>query len=186
MGAEYSYDTTNLRALRLELELLNDAAAMSGLIAPPKAKSAAADRARNEREDEFTDQGKAAARRMLTLLGRIEGDVSPSIFGTKFTEEGVVRLLADLRKRSVRAQRGNRYFRRILAYLTRPVAMGTRTSAGIGVHRLQRVSRRLHEIEAHGWQHFQLMRAARRGKRGAPLSRKDRLAASPATPGSAQ
>jgi hypothetical protein len=182
------YDTAKLHALRRELEKLNEAAAKSGLIAPHKARPAApAQRAREDRAGaEFADQGKAAARRLLAILGRIEGDVSPPISGTKFTEGGVVRLLAHLRKRSARAQRGNRFFRRLLAYLTRPVPMGIRTSAGVSVQRLQLVSRRLLEIEAHGWRHFQLMSAARRRRRRAPLSPKDRLAAPPITPRNAR
>src|SRR5579859_7825526 len=144
MDAESVYDAAKLNALRRELQQLNDAAASSGLIAPRRVRPAAALRAREERaRAEFADQGKAAAMRLLTILGRIEGDVSPAISGTMFTEGGVVRLLAHLRKRSVRAQRGNRFFRRLLAYLTRPVPMGTRTSAGVSVERLQLVSRRL-------------------------------------------
>lgn len=186
MDAGSVYDTAKLGALRRELRLLNEAAAKIGLMAPYKARPAAA-RAREERAGPaFADQGKAAARRLLAISGRLDGDVSPSIAGTNFTEDGVVRLLAHLRKRSVRAQRGNRFFRRLLAHLTRPVAIGTRTSAGISVERLQLISRRLHKIEAHGWR-FQLRSTVRRSRgRRDPLSQKDRLAAPPVTPRSAQ
>lgn len=187
MDAESVYDAAKLNALRRELAQLNDAAVRSGLIGPHKIRPATAQRAREERAGtEFADQGKAAARRLLTILGRIEGDVSPPISGTTFTEDGVVRLLAHLRQRSVRAQRGNRFFRRLLAYLTRPVPIGIRTSAGISVERLQLVSRRLIEIEAHGWGWFKGISAARRRKRRRLLSQKERSAASLTTPRSAQ
>ena len=187
MDAESGYDTSKLHALRRELDQLNAAAARSGLIAPRKVRPTAAQGGSKERAGaESPDQGKAAARRLLTMLGRVEGDVSPSISGSGFTEGGVVRLLAHLRKRSVRAQRGNRFFRRLLAYFTRPVSMGIRTSAGVSVERLQLVSRHLHEIEAHGWRHFQRMSATRRRKRQAPASLKDRSATGPITPRSAQ
>jgi hypothetical protein len=166
MDAEPGYDTNKLLALRRELDQLNAVATKSGLIAPRKVSPEAALGGRKERtRTGSADQGKAAARRLLAAPGRIEGDVSPPISGTRFTGDGVVRLLAYLRKRTARAQRGNRFFRRLLTFLTRPVAVGMRTSAGISVERLQLISRHLLEIEAHGWYQFQVISAARRRKR---------------------
>jgi len=179
MDAAPDYDTSKLQALRRELDKLNAAAAKSGLIVtrndPAKAgRPAAREPARVEAVDpNLADQGKSTARRLLAILSRVEGDSSPSISGVEFTEDGVVRLLAHLRKRSARAQVGNRFFRRLLAFLTRPVPMGMRTSAGIGVERLQLVARYLNEIETHGWRQFRLIAAARRRKRRVLPSRKD-------------
>jgi hypothetical protein len=162
MEAEPGYDTNRLRTLRRELDHLNAAAAKSGLIAirnfPLRSEF---------RQAGSSDLGKTGARRLLGMLARIEGDVSPAIPGTEFSEDGVVRLLAHLRKPRVRVQRGNRFFRRLLTFLTRPVSSGMRTSAGVSVERLQLISRHLLEIEAHGWRHFRLVSAARRRKRQA-------------------
>jgi hypothetical protein len=187
MEAEPCYDTSKLHALRRELDQLNVAAAKSGLSGSHEVWPEAAPRARKEpARAGSTDQGKAGARRLLTMLGRIEGDVSPPISGTRFTEGGVVRLFAHLRKRTARAQRGNRFFRRLLAFLTRPLPMGMRTSAGIGVERLQLISRYLLEIETHGWYRFQVISAARRRKRHTLPPPKDLSAAPPNTARSAQ
>jgi hypothetical protein len=171
LDAVGNYDTTNLGALRRELDLLNEAAVQSGLIASND----------NELElavlsdyaaAESLDLGKAGARRLLAMLRRQPGDVSPVVAGTDFTEAGVVRLLAHLNKRRKRAQFGNRFLRRLLRFLARPVPMGARTSAGIGVERLQRVSRYLHKIEAYGWNQVRTAARVRRGKRQAIVSRK--------------
>ena len=185
MDAEPGYDASKLHALRRELDELNAAAAKNGPIAPRKVSPALGARKERARAGS-TDLGKAAAQRLLTVLGRIEGDLSPPISGTEFTEDGVVRLLGYLRKRTARAQRGNRFFRRLLTFLTRPVSMGMRTSAGIGVERLQLISRHLLEIEAHGWYHFQVISASRRRKRQTLPSPKDLSAAPTITVRSAQ
>jgi hypothetical protein len=186
MDAEPGYDTSNLQALRRELDRLNAAALGSGLIAPRNVRPEPAPRARKERARVgLPDQGKAGARRLLTMLRPIEGDLSPPVPGTRFTEGGVVRLLADLRKPRARVKRRARFLRRLLRFLTRPVSKGLRTSAGIGVERLQRISRYLLEIEARGWNHVQSTSAARRRGRQALPSRRDLSAAPPLTAPSA-
>lgn len=105
------------------------------------------------------------------MLGGAETDASPLVPGTDFTEDGVVRLLAHLRKPR---NRRYRFLQRMRRFLTRPVAAGTHTSAGVSVERLQVVSRQLLEIEAHGWNRFQATRAARRGRQA--------IAAQPSAP----
>ena len=187
MDTEPGYDTTNLRTLRRELQRLNDAATKDGLIArqagSPEARTAAAPANRmhagSSGEDTApapdapaelgpaasTDAGKARAKRLLAMLGRFEGDESPPVPGTDFTENGVVRLLAHLRR--PRSQQ-NPFLQRLHRFLVRPVSMGVRTSAGVGVERLQRVSHLLLRIEAHGLHDFRLLRAARRGKQASP------------------
>ena len=168
MDASPGYDTNKLHALRRELDYLNAAAAKIGLMAPLGNRPREAPGARNERLPAGAAvKGKAGAKRLLTMLGRIEADMSPSISGTSFTEGGVVRLLAHLRKRRTREKHGNLFFRRVLTYLTRPVSAGERTSAGISVERLRVISRQLHDIEAHGWNHFQFISATQRRKRQA-------------------
>jgi hypothetical protein len=180
MDAEPAYNTRNLQALRHELGRLNAAALECGLTAPRKIWPEAAPEAGKERARVGSaEQGKVGARRLLTMLERMEGDVSPSVSGTKFTEAGVVRLLAHLDKSRARVQRGNRFRGRLLRFLTRPVSMGIRTSAGVGVERLQLISRYLLEIEAHGWNYVQSSSAARRLKRQSLPSRKDLTAALP-------
>ena len=182
MDADIGYDTTNFQALRLELEQLNAAALKSGLLPPvtgwfgapdaapakrakprpaPKARTMAKTKDSKRPAIDPADRGKARARRLLAMLGRIVGDDSPAVPGTAFTESGVVRLLAHLRKpRNRRA----RFLRRMQRFLARPVALGLQTSAGVSVERLQMVSHRLREIEAHGLAHVRSVRAARRGK----------------------
>ena len=166
MDAVAGYDASKLHALRRELDRLNAAAARSGLIASGLNLQGDAPGALIERSATGSaDKGKAGAKRLLTILGRIDADVSPSIPGTSFTEDGVVRLLAHLRKRRSRERRGNLFFRRMLTFVTRPVSMGVRTSAGISVERLRVISRQLRDIEANGWNHFQTTSAAQRRKR---------------------
>lgn len=113
------------------------------------------------------DKSRAGARRLLVMLRRIDGDDSPPVPGTDFTEAGVVRLLGHLRRRK---SQGFRFLRHLYRLLTRPVALGMRTSAGIGVERLQLVGRQLEEIEIHGWDHFHSRRVARRGRQGLPFA----------------
>lgn len=185
MDAETGYDTTNLHALRQELKRLNDDALEAGLIAPREGRSGApAPGAPLERaQTRSTDKGKAGARRLLMMLARGTDDESPAVPGTDFTEAGVVRLLAHLHKPR---SRGRRFLHRLRRFLTRPVAAGMPTSAGVSVERLQVVSRQLLEIEARGWDYFQSIRAARHGRQTSP-SRSDppgirRPATAPASP----
>ncbi len=167
-----SYDTTNLHALRRELDRLNDAAVKSGVI-PSRDAGGDLDVVSDRLAAQPVDLGKAGARRLLEMLCRISGDESPMVPGTEFTEAGVVRLLAHLRRPRKRAQYGNRFLGRLLGFLTRPLPTGMQTSAGIGVERLQRVWRYLREIESYGWNHVQAVAVARRRKRQLLISRKD-------------
>lgn len=175
------YDDTNLQALRRELERLNEAAVKTGLIAP----DAGADvRARNAiadgRDAGSGRRGKAGASRLLRIMGRIEGDDSPLVPGTRCTEQGVVRLLAHLdRPRSQQFP----FLVRMHRFLVRPVPRGTRTSAGISVERLQVVSRQLQQIKALGWEEFRSIAAARRGAQlPSSVSRRSRTRPDPAPP----
>ncbi len=110
--------------------------------------------------------GKAGARRLLTMLRRLDGDDSPPVPGTDFTEAGVVRLLAHLRNPGNRAPA--RYLQRLRRYLARPVQFGLRVSAGVSVERLQWVARYLKDIEAYGLAHVQSVKAARQGRQAPP------------------
>lgn len=193
MDAEFDYDTTNLQALREELKLLNTAALEDGLISmrdgwpvTPRARRAAAvvrtakaratpattpatskTSSKSKAKGPSPETGKAGARRLLTIARRGEGDGSPAVAGTDFTEAGIVRLLAHLRKRR---SKGFRFLHRLHQFLIRPVQPGIRTSAGISVERLQLVARQLLEIEAHGWHQFRA-RVERRGKRAPAADR---------------
>ena len=161
MNLGTGYDVANLCALRRELSRLNDVARKDGLIVHRDVGSndqPARPVKRGRRGPART--GKAVAQRLIELLGPLGDDRSPLVPGTNFTEDGVVRLLAHLRKpRMLRYL----FFQRLLSYLVRPVAKGMRASAGISVERLQIVSRQLLEIKAHGLYQFQSIRAARRG-----------------------
>jgi hypothetical protein len=157
-----AFDMTKLDALRRELARLNAAAVQQGLLRPratagstPPVSAPALSRSAAARS---ADQGRKGARRMLTLLGRIPGDESPPVPGTEFTESGVVRLLAHLRKPHKR----HRFRQRLLRFLTRAMPLGVRTSAGVSTERLRLVGRYLMQIEQHGWQHVKAVRAARR------------------------
>ena len=193
------YDTSRFHALQRELERLNAAALRTGLITARDVSARASPSSNQGESAEIgspdnteqpasgdspqpmpsgsADKGKASAKQLLTMLGRIEGDNSPSISGTSFTESGVVRLLTHLRR--PRIQR-NQFFRQLYRFLIRPVPMGVHTSAGVSVGRLQLVSHQLLEIEAHGWLQFQSIRALRRGARGLP-SRSNAASRSEAT-----
>ena len=152
------YDVANLWALRGELSRLNEAAREDGLIVHRGVGHH--DQPIHRVRRVSARAGKAVARRLIEMSGPSGDDRSPLVPGTSFTEDGVVRLLAHLRKpRMLRY----RFSRKLLSYLVRPVAKGMRTSAGISVERLQVVSRQLLEIKARGLYQFRLTRAARRG-----------------------
>jgi hypothetical protein len=167
MDARPGYDLTTFNALRLELVRLNEAALADGLIAPrnglPQLPQTERPDAEPAEGSDSPDRGKAAAQRMLAMLARDEGDDSPSVPGTPFTEAGVVRLLAHLRRRAKPRSGGSHPLaQRLNRFLTRPVSMGVRTSAGVSVERLQVAYSQLQEVEANGWNHFQSVRSARR------------------------
>jgi hypothetical protein len=174
MAVEQAYDTTNLEVLRLELKQLNADAIRTGLLRPrsddapddhPPARSKRQARSSEAKpRPGSAEKGKAGAKRMLALLGRVSGDESLPVPGTPFTESGVVRLLAHLSKPRKKPPAGHRFLQRLHRFLTRPVQMGVRTSAGVSVDRLKLVGRYLTMIETHGWDHFQAFRAARRGR----------------------
>jgi hypothetical protein len=151
------------RAKAKETEAAPEAADQTEAEAEREAKRAA--RAAKRAAIPPQDKGKEGAQRLLAMLTRQEDDQSPGVPGTSFTEAGVVRLMAHLR--TPRSRRF-RYRRRLLTYLTRPVAMGVRTAAGISVERLQMVHRQLVQLQAMGWDRFQATRAAKRARR-APL-----------------
>lgn len=187
MDSALGYDTSRFHALQRELERLNAAALRTGLMtardvaaraSPSSNRDVPAQAGSFEPAEQpasgespqstplgSADKGKASAKQLLTMLARVEGDDSPSIPGTSFTESGVVRLLTHLRR--PRSQR-NRFFRQLYRFLIRPVPMGVHTSAGVSVGRLQLVSHQLLEIQAHGWLQFQSIRELRRGARGLP------------------
>ena len=164
------YDTSNLQALRQELRRLNIAAIETRLLPPLGGRhqrpsvSAASEAARPA----STRNGKAGAKRLLSMLRRSEGDDSPPVPGTDFTEAGVVRLLAHLRHAG--NKKPARYLQRLRRYLARPVQFGMRVSAGVSVERLQWVSRYLRDIEAYGLDHVRMVTAARRGRQARPPS----------------
>ena len=165
MTAELGYDTTNLRALQDELRHLNAAAFAEGLLGDvPKPRTEAADAAPPEPSKASRRRGKAAARRLLDLAGRVEDDDSPDVPGTRFTEAGVVRLLAHLRRRRGRGGAWPRFLARIGRSLARPVSFGQHVVAGVALARLQIVCRQLLEIERHGLAHLTARRAVRRGR----------------------
>lgn len=160
------YDVANLSALRKELARLNETAWKDGLVMRRDGGSEVRSGRPVQRVRRGSARtGKVGARRLIEMLGPVGDDRSPLVPGTDFTEDGVVRLLAHLRKpRMLRY----RFFRRLLSYLARPVAGGVRASAGVSVERLQVVSRQLLEIKARGWYQFQSIRAARRGGQANP------------------
>ena len=164
------YDVTKLHGLRQELARLNEAALKDGLIGHRHFKIAMPSQQPivERRRNTSSRAGKASAQRLLDLLGPAEDDRSPLVPGTNFTEDGVVRLLAHLRKPRLLRYR---YLQRLHSYLIRPVAKGARASAGVSVERLQAVSRQLLEIKARGWYRFRSMRAARRGGTAYPHGR---------------
>jgi hypothetical protein len=173
MEAAQDFDTTTFNALRSELQRLNEAALKDGLIAPRNGLPQLPNTSRPEpTEDSVSaDRGKAAARRMLAMLAREEGDDSPAVPGTPFTEAGVVRLLAHLRRRAKPRGGGSHPLaQRLNRFLARPISMGVRTSAGVSVERLQVAFSQLQEVEANGWNHFQSVRAARRSGASAALA----------------
>ena len=190
MSGGIDYDTTNFHALQDELKALNEAALADGLVAPrdgriamPKraatqrarrpaprkkpssqapAQSAAPDKSRKPRKP-APDRSNAAAARLLAMLVRGADDKSPAVPGTRFTEAGVGRLLAHLRRRrSRRIGPWLRFLQRAERYLSRPVSSGVRTIEGIGLERLQVFARQLDEIVDGGWPQFQAARATRR------------------------
>lgn len=163
-AAAQQFDTARLEALRVELRQINEDAVRTGLLHPPgSARAEPAPAARKARRG-GPGKGRAGAARMLALLGRIPGDQSPPVPGTDFTESGVVRLLAHLGKPHDRPPVGYAFLRRLHRFLSRPVQMGVRTSAGVSVERLRLVGRYLKMIETNGYEHFQAYRAARRGR----------------------
>lgn len=163
-AAKPAYDTTNLEALRRELKQLNESALRAGLIALKDGRLVTAavsstSEARQPRRD--PDRGRIEARRLLGVMAATEGDDSPLVTGTACTEAGVVRLLSELRKPRVE---NNPFLQRLRRYLTRPVALGIHTTAGISVERVQTVYRHLIEIERHGWDYYVARRMERRGR----------------------
>lgn len=187
MQADDGYDTTRFDAIRRDLSALNEAALADGLVAvrdgvvvspdrPRRARRRAAARAEaagpgpapaSEQAEPAAkeDRSPVAAARLLALLRRQDGDESPVVTGTAFTEAGVARLLAHLQER--RAKRGGawlRFLKRSNRYLSRPVPAGIRTVHGVSFERLQFVARQLAEIEANGWSKFREARRARRRK----------------------
>ena len=164
------YDTSNLQALRQELRRLNIAAIETRLLPPLRSpnRRAAAGGASEAPRPASARNGKAGAKRLLSMLRRLEGDDSPPVPGTDFTEAGVVRLLAHLRDAG--NKKPARYLQRLRRYLARPVQFGLRVSAGVSVERLQWVSRYLRDIEAYGLDHVRMVTAARRGRQARSLS----------------
>lgn len=160
----FGYDTRHLEDLRRELRQLNESALRSGLIALKDGQLVTPSQeprggARQRQRD--PDRGRVEARRLLALMAPADGDDSASVAGTACTEAGVVRLLSELRKPRVD---GNPFLQRLRRYLTRPVAVGIHTTAGISVERVQTVYRHLVEIETHGWDYYVARRAERRGR----------------------
>ena len=181
MSAERGYDGTALNALRQELKRLNEAALADGLVAsrdgriempsrprrkPFKRRSAGSANSEVDKKQSAgpsPNAGKAASRRLLTMGARIADDKSLAVPGTEFTEAGVTRLLATLRRpRRRRVGAWHRFRQQIERYLSRPVSSGLCSAAGVSVERLQVLSRQLHEIDRHGWSRFQEKRANRR------------------------
>lgn len=162
--ASQEYDTANLEGLRLELKRINEDALRTGLLHPPRSALSEPGPSARKARRHASKKGKAGAARMLALLGRIPGDESPPVPGTDFTESGVVRLLAHLSKPQDHPRVGYAFLQRLRRFLTRPLQMGVRTSAGVSVERLRLVGRYLKMIETHGYEHFQAYRADRRGR----------------------
>ena len=174
MSAEPGYDTSNLRALQEEVRRLNEAALESGLFSTPASAGVGRRRATGDgapgtsqnppRKKAERNRGKGAARRLRSVAGRTEGDDSPEVPGTTFTEAGVVRLLSQLRRRRKRPGPWTRFLVRMERALSRPVPLGQHTIAGISLARLQVVSSQLEQIEARGLAYLEARRAARRGR----------------------
>ena len=81
MDTEQVYDTTNLHVLQDELRRLNAAAFAEGMLGRgPRPAEAAAEPAVPSKASQ--KRGKAAARRLLTIAGRHEGDDSPAVGST--------------------------------------------------------------------------------------------------------
>ena len=174
MSAEHGYDTSNLRALQDEVRRLNEAALESGLFSTPAPPRGGRSRAVSDGAAETSEtpprkaagrsRGKGAARRLRAIAGRTDDDDSPDVAGTTFTEAGVVRLLSRLRRRRKQAGPWTRFLVRMERALSRPVALGQHTIAGISLARLQVVSSQLEQIEARGLAYLEALRAARRGR----------------------
>ena len=160
-----SYDPAGLRALQNELRRLNAAAHADRLFDDgTSVKRAVPDDAAPKPPKGARKRGKAAARRLLDLAGRHEDDDSPDVPGTRFTEAGVVRLLARLRRRRESDGAWPRFLDRVQRALGRPVPNGEHLVAGVGLARLQVACRQILEIEAHGLAHLAARRAIRRGR----------------------
>lgn len=163
-AAKRGYDTRNLETLRRELKDLNESALRAGLIALKDGRlvtlgSSVSPETRQPRRD--PERGRVEARRLLAVMAAADGDDSPLVTGTACTEAGVMRLLSELRKPRVE---NNPFLQRLRRYLTRPVALGIHTTAGISVERVQTVYRHLIEIERHGWDYYVARRVERRGR----------------------
>ena len=191
MQADTGYDTTRFQALRRVLGALNERAHADGLVAvrdgvvlsPEKRTRAARKAAAAKKGPKGPDRSPAAAAGLLALLRRRDGDQSPDVPGTAFTEDGVMRLLSRLRER--RSSRGTGAWLRFLKgaerHLGHPVPFGLRTVQGVGLERLQVFARQLESIETGGWARFLESREVRRRKVVAtlPLTR-DAVKAEPA------
>lgn len=187
MSGGGAYDTTTFHALQDELKALNESAIADGLVAPRDGRIAMPKRPVRQRARRATprqgastpqttaasvpakrrkggpDRGKAAAKRLLALLVRGADDKSPAVPGTRFTEAGVARLLARLRrKRSGRIGAWLRFLQRVERYLSLPVSSGVHTIDGVGLERLQVFSRQLDDIARIGWAQFQEIRTVKR------------------------
>lgn len=163
MDSEPGYDTTNLHALQDELRRLNATALAEGLLGKgPRPAEAATEPAAPSKASQ--KRGKAAARRLLAIGGRLEGDDSPAVPGTEFTEAGVVRLIAFLRRRRGRAGAWSRFLARVQRALGRPVSLGQLVVAGVSLTRVQVVYRQICEVEAHGLAQLTARRVLRRGR----------------------
>ena len=175
MSAGIGYDTTTFEALRNELKALNARALADGLVAPRDGRIVVPRRPATEarpmaagapaKPRKGRDLGKVAVARLLALLDHGAEDTSPAVPGTHFTEAGVARLMAHLRRsRSRRIGPWLRFLQRAERYLSRPVPFGVRTVEDVGIERLQVFSRQLDEIAAGGWAQFQAARRTRLGR----------------------
>lgn len=177
MSDAQNYDSTNLETLRRDLEKLRAVARDSeGLKSPGDATSMAvvgpaARRPAVTPSGSHDDKDKLIARRLLAMLRRGEGDDSPTVSGTDFTETGVKRLLGQLTSPSKTPAAGQKILQRLHKFLTAPGPKGGEKVSGVSVEKIRRLSRLLEQTEKHGWEQVRARMAERRnGSSKAPAT----------------